>query len=151
MKGVQMAIFNRNDERIARLFGTFLIAEAIACVFFAFAHLNPHIPLGFATLQEPLNIPAAIVETLCGIALTIGAVALIARHPRAWLRALGGQLFTLGGFILGIIAVARGGGGGDDPVNNVFHRVMLVLGLLGSYAMLRRGRRDTHPIEHGAA
>jgi hypothetical protein len=139
-----VAIFNRNDERIARLFGIFLIAEAIACVFFAFAHLNPRIPLGFATLQEPLNLPAAIVETLCGIALTIGGVSLLTRHPRAWLRAIGGQLFTLGGFILGVIAVARGGGG-DDPVNDVFHRVMLVLLVLGlafSYTMLRRRHED---------
>jgi len=149
-----MATIDRNDERIARLFGLLLIAEAIACVFFAFAHLNPRIPLGFATLQEPLNIPAAIVETLCGIALTIGGVALISRHPHAWLRAIAGQLFTLGGFILGVIAVAANGGGDDDPVNNVFHRVMLVLlvlGLLGSYTMLRRGHGDTHPVENGAA
>lgn len=149
-----MATIDRNDERIARPFGLFLLTEAIACVFFAFAHLNPRIPLGFATLQEPLNIPAAIVETLCGIALTIGAVALLRRHPRAWLRALGGQLFTLGGFILGVISVARGGGGGNDPVNNVFHRVMLVLlvlGLLGSFTMLRRGRGNAHPVETGAA
>ena len=147
-----MAHIDRNDERIRRLFGLFLIAEAIACVFFAFAHLNPRIPLGFATLQEPLNLPAAIVETLCGIALIIGGVALLSRHPRPWPRALGGQLFTLGGFILGVIAVARGGGGGD-PVNDVFHRVMLallVLGLLGSYAMLRRGRAGAHPVENGA-
>jgi len=149
-----MATIDRNDERIARLFGLLLIAEAIACVFFAFAHLNPRIPLGFATLQEPLNIPAAIVETLCGIALTIGGVALISRHPHAWLRAIAGQLFTLGGFILGVIAVAANGGGDDDPVNNVFHRVMLVLlvlGLLGSYTMLRREHGDTHPVENGAA
>lgn len=149
-----MATIDRNDERIARLSGLFLIAEAIACIFFAFAHLNPRIPLGFATLQEPLNIPAAIVEMLCGIALTIGGVALLSGHPRAWLRAIGGQFFTLGSFILGVVAVAANGGGDDDPVNNVFHRVMLVLlvlGLLGSATMLRRGRGKTHPIENGAA
>jgi peptidoglycan/LPS O-acetylase OafA/YrhL len=138
----------QDGDRISRPVGLLLIGEAIACVFFAIAHLSLRIPLGFATLHEPRVIPATIVEMLCGIILLIGGVALLTHHPRAWRTAIAAQTFTLCGFLLGIAANA--GGGNDDPVNDVFHGVMLVLlilGLLGSIVMHRRGQADAPVIE----
>ena len=144
--------FKLKDGRISRLFGLLFIGEAIACIFFAIAHLSLRIPLGFATLHEPRVIPATIVEMLCGIVLAVGGLALLTHHPRAWSAAIAAQAFTLGGFILGV--VASSGNGGSDPVNDVFHRVMLVLlipGLLGSIAMYRRGHGHAWAFEDGGA
>ena len=131
------------------MLGPSLIGEAIACTFFGIAHLGLRIPLGFATLHEPHILPATIVELLCGIVLLVSGIALLIRHPRAWSAAIAAQGLTLFGFIVGVLA-----SGSDDKVNYVFHRVMLVLivlGLIVSFAMLRRGQGDAHAIEDARA
>ncbi|HVB64643.1 MAG TPA: hypothetical protein VNE17_07915 [Nitrolancea sp.] len=137
-------------DRLAKPLGLLLSGEAIACVFFAIAHLSLRIPLGFATLHEPRVVPATIVETMCGIVLVLSGMALLSGDVNAWRAAVAAQGFTLCGFILGVVAST----GSDDTVNNDFHRVMLVfvtLGLLGSIAMLRRGHGHARAVGDSGA
>lgn len=129
----------RCQETASTLFGFVLVGEAVACVLFSLAHFGVRIPLGFATLREPRGLAAGVVEAMCGLVLTVGGGALLARRSWALTAALTAQIFSVGGFTLGVVATLRSGG--TDPVNNDFHRVMLplfVLGVLAAVAMRRR-------------
>ena len=133
-------IERRSYETADILVGLLLLGEAIACLVFAAAHLGGPLPLGFATLHEPRVLPATIVEALCGVALGLAAVELLMRRARALSYALWAQVFSVAGFLLGVFASLRGGGSGD-PVNDAFHRVMLVLFVLGiAYTAVMRRR-----------
>jgi len=104
----------------------FLSAIYAATFFFgALLHLGVRIPLGFAVLAEPTILPAAIVESLCGLALLFGAFAVLTRTNWAWTAAFGAHAFALGGVLLGVTALALGAGPSTD-LNTIYHRVMLV-------------------------
>ncbi|HET9017199.1 MAG TPA: hypothetical protein VFN57_16465 [Thermomicrobiaceae bacterium] len=131
----------RTDTRLA-LFGALLVGEALACLFFATAHLGHPLSLGFATVSEPRLLPATVVEALCGVVLGLSGGALLAGRARVLGYALAAQIFSLCGFLLGLFATLHGNG--SDPINDDFHRVMLplfALGILVTVAAVRRGRR----------
>ena len=113
-----------------------ILSAVYAATFFfgALLHLGVRIPLGFAVLAEPTILPAAIVESLCGLALSFGAFAMLTRMNRAWTVALAAHAFALGGVLLGVIALALGAGPNTD-LNTVYHRIMLVA-LVGVLALL---------------
>jgi len=113
-----------------------ILSAVCAATFFfgALLHLGVRIPLGFAVLAEPTILPAAIVESLCGLALSFGAFAMLTRMNRAWTVALAAHAFALGGVLLGVIALALGAGPSTD-LNTVYHRIMLVA-LVGVLALL---------------
>jgi hypothetical protein len=95
--------------------------EAISFVVAGVSHTGVQLPLGFATLNERVIVPAAIVESLCAV---------IGRRPFAWGAALGAQLFALAAVILGISVLAAGAA----PVSafdSTYHRVMLAALLIG--------------------
>src|SRR5215211_4821177 len=75
-----------------------ILSAVYAVTFFcgALLHLGVRIPLGAAVLAESTILPAAIVESLCGLAL-----------------------------LLGVSALALGAGPSTD-LNTMYHRVMLV-------------------------
>ncbi|HUZ00057.1 MAG TPA: hypothetical protein VMU89_06880 [Thermomicrobiaceae bacterium] len=135
------AIGARRTDTGLGLFGALLVAEALACLFFAAAHLGHPLSLGFATVSEPRVLPATIVEALCGVALGLAGGALLAGRARALGYALAAQIFSVFGFLLGVVSTLRGGGG-SDPVNNDFHRVMLPLFVLGILVVLAARRRQ---------
>ena len=88
-------------------------------------HLGIRIPLGFAMVEEPVILPATIVEGLCGTALAIAAITVLVRRNGAWTVATAAHTFALGGVLLGITALAVGAGPSTD-LNTVYHRVMVV-------------------------
>jgi hypothetical protein len=75
---------------------------------------------------EPLIIPAAIVEFLCGFCLLLGAIALFLDWRMRWRIALTTNLVALGGVLLGIAALAHGAGP-RTASNDLYHRMMLIL------------------------
>jgi hypothetical protein len=104
------------------------LAAVYAATFFAGAvlHLGVAIPLGPVTLTEPVILPATIVESLCGLALAIAAYATLTRKPWAWNAVVGGHAVALGGVLLGVTAITLNGGP-STPLNDTYHRVMIVL------------------------
>jgi len=110
---------------VATVVGVLSAIYAATFFFGALLHLGVRIPLGFAVLAEPTILPAAIVESLCGLALLFGAFAVLTRTNWAWTAAFGAHAFALGGVLLGVTALALGAGPSTD-LNTIYHRVMLV-------------------------
>ena len=104
-----------------------VLSALFAATFFfgALLHLGVRVPLGFAVLAEPRIVPATIVEGLCGLALAGSAYAVLARKRRAWTAAFAAHAFALGGVLLGVTALALGGGP-STLLNTVYHRAMLL-------------------------
>lgn len=134
-----------------------ILAVLYAATFFlgALLHLGVRIPLGFAVLVEPRIIPATIVEGLCGLGLAVGGYAVLAGRSWAWPAVTGAHAFALGGVLLGITALALGGGPSTE-LNTIYHRVMLVALVAGlvllstraGRAALGRGDRGSHGQQH---
>jgi hypothetical protein len=140
-------IYRRNG--IATAIGILSAVYAATFFFGALLHLGVTIPLGFAVVEEPVILPATIVEGLCGVALTVAAFAVLTRRELAWPIALAAHAFALGGVLLGITALALGAGPSTE-LNSVYHRVMVValvalLALLLSPAGRSALRRATSP------
>lgn len=104
--------------------------EALALLLWAPLHLGVEISLGFAVLAEPRIVPAFVVESLCGLALAVSAFALATRKHWAWRAAFGAHLSALGGVLLGMTALALGGGP-RTVSNDLYHIVMVVLLVAG--------------------
>ena len=116
-----------------------VLAVLYAATFFlgALLHLGVRIPLGFAVLAEPRIVPATIVEGLCGLGLAVGAYAVLTGKGWAWSAVTGAHAFALGGVLLGITALALGGGP-STGLNTVYHRVMLVALVAGLVVLSTR-------------
>jgi hypothetical protein len=129
-------IESTGDPRSAMKIAVGILSAVYAVTFFcgALLHLGVQIPLGAAVLAEPTILPAAIVESLCGLALSFGAFAVFARWNRAWTAVFAAHAFALGGVLLGVTALALGAGPSTD-LNTMYHRVMLV-GLVAVLALL---------------
>ena len=119
-----------------------ILAVLYAATFFlgALLHLGVRIPLGFAVLAEPRIIPATIVEGLCGLGLAVGGYAVLAGRNWAWSAVTGAHAFALGGVLLGITALALGGGPSTE-LNTIYHRVMLVALVAGLVVLLTPAAR----------
>src|SRR5215210_9551717 len=100
----------RRPDTLATIIG--VLAALYAATFFlgAMLHLGVRIPLGFAVLAEPRIFPATVVEGLCGLFLAIGAYAALSRKSWAWPTITAAHAFAVGGVLLGITALALGGG-----------------------------------------
>ena len=129
-------IESTGDPRSGMKIAVGILSAVYAVTFFcgALLHLGVQIPLGAAVLAEPTILPAAIVESLCGLALSFGAFAVLARWNRAWTAVFAAHAFALGGVLLGVTALALGAGPSTD-LNTMYHRVMLV-GLVAVLALL---------------
>lgn len=101
-----------------------LLVTANAALFF-FGGVQ-HAGIAIGRFHEPLIIPAAIVEALCGLCLLWGAIALFRSSRKRWRVALIANLVALGGVLLGIAALAAGAGP-RTVSNDLYHRVMLAL------------------------
>ncbi len=119
---------------VATAVGVLSVIYAVTFFFGALLHLGLRISLRFAVLAEPTILPAAIVESLCGLALLFGAFALLTRTNWTWTAAFTAHAIALGGVLLGMGALAAGAGPSTD-LNTIYHRVMLV-GLVAVLALL---------------
>jgi hypothetical protein len=98
-----------------------------------------HAGVAVGPFHEPYIIHATIVETICGLALLFGAVALFRNWKRSWGTALIGNLVALAGVALGMVALALGAGP-RTASNDLYHRIMLVLIAAATLVLLSRSR-----------
>jgi len=102
--------------------GLLMIANAALFLFGAVQHAG----VAVGPFHEPPIIPAAIVETLCGLCLLWGAIALFRDSRLRWRVALITNFVAFGGLLLGIAALAAGAGP-RTASNDLYHRMMLIL------------------------
>jgi hypothetical protein len=117
-----------------------MIANATLFVFGAVQHAG----LQIGVFREPRIIPAAIVESICGLSLLCGAAAVYGPSASKWRIALLANLIALAGVLLGMAALAVGAGP-RTASNDIYHRIMLAL-IGGTLLLLfiRPGPRATH-------
>src|SRR5260370_5037871 len=100
--------------------GLLMIANAALFFFGAVQHAG----VAVGSFHEPRIIPAAVVETLCGLSLLWGATALFRDSRARWRVALITNFVGLAGGLLGIAAlttVARPRAASND----LYHRITL--------------------------
>ncbi|HZQ17609.1 MAG TPA: hypothetical protein VFA90_02725 [Terriglobales bacterium] len=102
--------------------GIIMLANAALFFFGAIQHVG--ITLG--PFHEPRIIPAAIVETICGISLTWGAAIVLGRPVLGWAAPLISNLIAAAGVCMGMVALAHGRGP-RTASNDLYHHVMLSL------------------------
>jgi hypothetical protein len=102
--------------------------DTVALLFAASLHVaGVRIALGSAVFDEPQIVPAAIVEGVAGFIFLVSAYALFAGRRWARTASVCAHIFAIAGFLLGIVATLSG----TSPFNNVYHRVMLPVFLVG--------------------
>jgi len=102
--------------------GCVMIANALLFFFGAVQHAG--VSIGY--FHEPRIIPAAIVESLCGLSLVWGVAVVFGHPPVEWRTAIIANLVPLGGVLLGMAALAVGRGP-RTASNDLYHHIMLVL------------------------
>jgi hypothetical protein len=85
-----------------------------------------HIGVSLGRFHEPRIIPAAIVESICGISLVFGAAIVSNRPQLSTVAPLISNLIALAGVLLGMAALAAGRGP-RTASNDLYHHVMLIL------------------------
>jgi hypothetical protein len=115
---------------IRRVAAGVMLVEAATFLVAASLHRGFQIPLGFATLAEPMIGPASIVETTCGLALAAAAVTVLSRSRWGWLTAIGAHLLSAGGVLLGIVAL-NAGRGPRTASNDAYHLTILTALVIG--------------------
>jgi hypothetical protein len=106
-----------------------IIFEAATLATIASLHLG-----GVLEGSRPFRpIAAGVAEAILGLALVIGAAALLRRLPHAQDIAIATTIFAIVGFAVGLSFTLRGGG----AVDVAYHAVMLPLLLLTLVALLR--------------
>ena len=101
-----------------------IIMLANAALFFFGA--TQHVGITLGPFHEPRIIPAAIVESICGISLTWGAAIVLGSPLLAWSAPLISNLIALAGVCMGMIALAHGRGP-RTASNDLYHHIMLSL------------------------
>jgi hypothetical protein len=114
--------------------GVIMISNAALFFFGALQHAG----VSIGNFHEPKIIPAFIVETICGLFLLWGGVAIFGRLSNYGGIALTGNLVALAGVLLGVVALAIGRGP-RTASNDLYHRIML--GLIGVTLLLLFLRR----------
>jgi hypothetical protein len=119
------------------------ITAANAALFFFGAMQHAGVAVG--PFHEPRILPAAVVETACGLALMYAAVALFQRRVTAHRVAVISNLVALAGVVLGMISLAMGAGP-RTASNDLYHRLMLAA-IAASFLLLFVGRaRRSSPL-----
>jgi hypothetical protein len=114
----------RRPTTLATTIGVLAALYAATFLVGAVLHLGVRVPVGFAVLAEPRIFPATVVEGLCGLFLAVGAYAALSRKTWEWPALSAAHAFAVGGVLLGITALALGGGPSTE-LNTIYHRVML--------------------------
>jgi Na+-transporting NADH:ubiquinone oxidoreductase subunit NqrB len=85
-----------------------------------------HAGVEIGSLHEPVILSASVVEVFCALALGLGAAAVLKQSPKAWRAAFLGNLVTILGVTIGMVALAEGAGP-RTASNDLYHRIMLAL------------------------
>jgi Na+-transporting NADH:ubiquinone oxidoreductase subunit NqrB len=99
-----------------------MLGNAVLFVFGALQHAG----VAIGPLREPVIVPASVVEVLCALALGWGAAAVLKQSLKAWRAAFIGNLVAIIGVVIGMVALAMGGGP-RTASNDLYHRIMLAL------------------------
>lgn len=121
--------------------GGLALIIALACLVASALHFGATLTVESTRIAEPPVLAAAIVEGAIGIAMLVVAAAIGARRSWAWNAALGGYLFGIGGFLVGILALVRSPGL-RTPFNVAVHAGVLPLLLLGVLLTLTGAGRE---------
>jgi hypothetical protein len=121
------------DRNIERWIVASMIFAAFTLAVTAFLHLDGVLLRGAKPFQ-PTH--AGIAESLIGLALTYGALALVRQWPHAQSVALGTTAFAILGFAFGLNFTIRGAG----AIDIAYHLAVLPLLVLTMVALLRRPR-----------
>jgi hypothetical protein len=97
---------------------------ANAALFFFGAVQHAGVTIG--RFHEPPIIPAAIVETICGVSLVVGALFVVRDAAVPLAAPLTGNLIAIAGVLLGMAALAAGRGP-RTASNDLYHYSMLTL------------------------
>lgn len=133
---------------VATALRVLVVFDAVTLLFAGIVHLfGASIALGIGTFDEPPILPAGIVESLAGVLFVVAAYAIFRRQAWAWGMTIAAHLFAIAGFLVGILATLSG----TTPFNSVYHRVMLVIFVIGLILLLipagqaaLRGGRASH-------
>lgn len=106
-----------------------------------------HVGFAIGPFHEPHILPAAIVESICGLFLLWGATAIFRQSASDWITALIANLVALAGVMLGMVALALGRGP-RTASNDLYHHIMLVL-IAGAVLILLFERKRFDPVRNG--
>ena len=124
------------------IFRYLTLFNAAAFAFGAVAHRGRPIPLGFATVHEPLVIPAMLVEGITAVSFAIAAYGIFSGKEAARGAAVTAHVISMAGLLMAMTAV----GVGILPrtlFNDVYHLIMLGVLTLGIVLLVRsRVRRS---------
>jgi hypothetical protein len=87
-----------------------------------------HLGIAIGSFHEPVIHPAAIVESTCGIALTVSVLALLRGTSSARRLAIIANFIAIAGVSLGMVALAAGRGP-RTASNDTYHHIMLTLAI----------------------
>ena len=87
-----------------------------------------HLGVAIGSFHEPVIHPAAIVESTCGITLTVGVIALLRGTSSARRLAFIANFIAIAGVSLGRVALAAGRGP-RTASNDTYHHIMLTLAI----------------------
>ena len=96
-----------------------------------------HLGIAIGSFQEPVIHPAAIVESTCGIALTIGVIALLRGTSSARRLAIIANFIAIAGVSLGMVALAAGRGPRTSS-NDTYHHIRLTLAIASLIVLFTR-------------
>jgi hypothetical protein len=116
--------------------GLLVVVNSLLFLLWASFHLGFELPLGAMVLSEPLSLPAAFVEGLCGLALAVGAFAFFTRQSWAWNTLFNAHLFAFAGVMLGMFALALVPGP-RSLSNDIYHNFALIM-LVTTLVQLQR-------------
>ena len=107
-----------------------------------------HLGVVIGRFHEPVIHPAAIVESTCGIALTVGVIALLRGTSSARRLSIIANFVAIAGVSLGMIALAAGRGP-RTASNDTYHHIMVTLAIASLIILFTRRssaarRRETN-------
>jgi hypothetical protein len=125
------------------------LSAIYALVFFTAVLLHSGITLG--PLSQPVIVPAAIVEMLCGLAMLAGAYGALAGRAWAWDGLIYTHAGALGGVLMGMLAVAMNPSAVATTLLLWYHGTMaaMLAGGLGAAFYVSRVRPVTTPGSAG--
>jgi hypothetical protein len=94
-----------------------------------------HAGAAVGSLHEHVIVPASVVEVLCALALSLGAVAVLKQSLKVWRAAFIGNLVVIIGVAIGMVALAVGAGP-RTASNDLYHGIMLALATASLVALL---------------
>lgn len=120
---------------------TLMFADAVLLILGAVQHAG----ISIGPLHEPPILPATIVESICAAALIWGGGSIATSARRAWTAALAGNLITVAGVTLGMVAL-HFRLGARTTSNALSHEIMMALALASLVILfLPAGRAATKP------